>query len=75
MACTPQDPNFAGCLSCEELLVVWEASYPSSFGERSRILVLVASAGRGARGSSQTLQTPAKRHVLKCCQSSRNSFY
>lgn len=36
---------------------------------------LIASKRRGARRSSQTVQTQTKRHVLKCRQSSRNSFY
>lgn len=36
---------------------------------------LTASERRGARRSSQTVQTQTKRHVLKCRQSSRNSFY
>lgn len=36
---------------------------------------LTASERRGARRSLQTVQTQTKRHVLKCRQSSRNSFY
>lgn len=36
---------------------------------------LTASERRGVRRSSQTVQTQTKRHVLKCRQSSRNSFY
>lgn len=36
---------------------------------------LTESERRGARRSSQTVQTQTKRHVLKCRQSSRNSFY
>lgn len=37
--------------------------------------LLAASERRGARRSLQTVQTQTKRHVLKCRQSSRNSFY
>lgn len=37
--------------------------------------LLMASERRGVRRSSQAVQTQTKRHVLKCRQSSRSSFY
>lgn len=69
-----QDCCVAGLPECLVLLVR-QASSPALLVSGFAVHEPAAGARRGARESAQALQTQRKRHVLKCRQRSRNSFY